>query len=85
MVNVVTCVFEETVEAKCSSIDIFCEKNGIDHIDFVWMDTQVRTRFSRAQRIFQNIDYIYTEYYDEEMYEGCRIGRNQITSSQLYS
>ena len=75
------CVFEETVEAKCSSIDIFCEKNGIDHIDFVWMDTQGAERevLKGAQRMLPNIDYIYTEYYDEEMYEGCA-GLEEIKS-----
>lgn len=67
------CVFEETVEAECTSIDMFCEENGIDHIDFIWMDTQGAERevLKGASKMLSNIDYIYTEYYDEEMYEGC--------------
>lgn len=67
------CVFEETVEAKCTSIDNFCEENSIDHIDFIWMDTQGAERevLKGAQNMLPNIDFIYTEYYDEEMYENC--------------
>lgn len=66
-------VFEETVEVECISIDIFCEENDIGHIDFIWMDTQGAERevLMGAKNMLPNIDFIYTEYYDEEMYENC--------------
>lgn len=67
------CVFEETVEAKCTTIDQFCEELQIEHIDFIWMDTQGAERevLKGAKKMLSNIDFIYTEYYDEEMYENC--------------
>ena len=66
-------VFEETVEVDCTTIDDFCKKNNIDHIDFLWMDTQGAERevLTGAKKMLKNISFIYTEYYDEEMYENC--------------
>lgn len=74
-------VFEETVEAECTSVDIFCEENDIDHIDFLWMDTQGAERevLKGAQRMLSKTDYVYTEYYDEEMYKNCA-GLEEIQS-----
>jgi FkbM family methyltransferase len=67
------CVFEETIEVECTTIDDFCFKNNIKHIDFIWMDTQGSERevFLGSKNMLPNIDFIYTEYYDEEMYENC--------------
>lgn len=67
------CVFEEKVTAECKRIDTFCEENDISHINFIWMDTQGAERevITGASKMLPNIDYIYTEYYDEEMYKTC--------------
>lgn len=66
-------VFEEKITVECKRLDTFCEENNIEHIDFIWMDTQGAERevLSGAKNMLPNIDYIYTEYYDEEMYKNC--------------
>ncbi len=55
------------------SLDSFCEENGIEHIDFLWMDVQGAEKevFLGAKNMIGKIDYIYTEYHEEEMYEGA--------------
>lgn len=75
------CLFDESVEVETKRLDTFCEENNIDHVDFIWMDTQGAERdvLSGAGSMFQNIDYIYTEYYNEEMYENCA-GLDEIKS-----
>ena len=67
------CLFDEEVEVKTRTIDSVCAENNVEHIDFIWMDTQGAERdvLSGANDMLPNIDYIYTEYYDEEMYENC--------------
>lgn len=67
------CVFEEKITVECKRLDSFCEENNIEHIDFIWMDTQGAERevLSGAEKMLPNIDYIYTEYYNEEMYKSC--------------
>ena len=74
-------VFEEEITVECKKVDTFCEENDISHIDFVWMDTQGAERevLSGAVNTLPNIDYVYTEYYNEEMYKGCA-GLEEIKS-----
>lgn len=64
-------VFDQTVEAQGRSLDSFCDEHSINHIDFIWMDTQGAERevLSGMKETYSNIDYIYTEYYNEEMYK----------------
>jgi GTPase SAR1 family protein len=64
-------VFDQTVEAQGRSLDSFCEEHSINHIDFIWMDTQGAERevLAGMKDSYVNIDYIYTEYYNEEMYK----------------
>lgn len=73
------CVFDEKITVQCKRIDTFCEENNINHIDFIWMDTQGAEKevLMGAKNMLPHIDYIYTEYYDEEMYKGC-VGMDQI-------
>ena len=58
-------------EKSCCFIEKYCLL--IEHIDFMWMDTQGAERdvLKGIGSMIDKIDYIYTEYYDEEMYEGC--------------
>jgi len=67
------CLFDQTVEVQTKRLDTFCEENNINHIDFIWMDTQGAERevINGMGDMIYNIDYIMTEYYNEEMYEGC--------------
>lgn len=64
-------LFDQTVEAQGRSLDSFCREHSINHIDFIWMDTQGAERevLSGMKENYQNIDYIYTEYYNQEMYK----------------
>jgi FkbM family methyltransferase len=64
-------VFDQTVEAEGRSLDSFCKEKSINHIDFIWMDTQGAERevLAGMKENYANIDYIYTEYYNEEMYK----------------
>ena len=64
-------LFDQTVEAQGRSLDSFCKEKSIEHIDFIWMDTQGAERevLGGMKENYTNIDYIYTEYYNEEMYK----------------
>ena len=64
-------LFDQTVEAQGRSLDSFCKEKFIEHIDFIWMDTQGAERevLGGMKENYTNIDYIYTEYYNEEMYK----------------
>ena len=64
-------LFDQTVESQGRSIDSFCKEKSIEHIDFIWMDTQGAERevLGGMKESYTNIDYIYTEYYNEEMYK----------------
>lgn len=64
-------LFDQSVEVESKRLDTFCEENNINHIDFIWMDTQGAERevISGMTEMFDNIDYIYTEYYNQEMYK----------------
>ena len=64
-------LFDQTVEAQGRSLDSFCKEKSIEHIDFIWMDTQGAERevLEGMKENYTNIDYIYTEYYNEEMYK----------------
>jgi len=64
-------LFDQIVESQGRSIDSFCKEKSIEHIDFIWMDTQGAERevLGGMKESYTNIDYIYTEYYNEEMYK----------------
>lgn len=64
--------FNEPITVDMMTLDTFCENNKVDHIDFIWMDVQGAERdvFSGATTILKKTKYVYTECYDEEVYEG---------------
>lgn len=65
--------YDEKIDVQTRTIDSFCNENSIDHIDFLWMDVQGAERevFNGTLIMKNKIDYIYTEYHEEEMYEGA--------------
>lgn len=75
------CLFDEQAVVETKRLDTFCEEQNVGHIDFLWMDTQGAERdvLTGAGDMLNNIDYIYTEFYNEEMYEGCA-GLEEIKS-----
>lgn len=72
-------VFDESVEVETRSLDSFCKEHKIKHIDFLWMDTQGAEAkiFQGGKKTLKNVDYVYTEYYNQDMYE------NQVYFDEL--
>jgi FkbM family methyltransferase len=64
--------FERKIEVPTSTLDAFCEKQGVESIDFIWMDVQGAELevFRGGPRAIANTRFIYTEYSDRELYEG---------------
>jgi FkbM family methyltransferase len=72
-------VFDDSVEVETRTLDSFCKEHDIMHINFIWMDTQGAEGriFNGGEETLKNIDYVYTEYYNQNMYE------NQVYFEQL--
>jgi FkbM family methyltransferase len=66
------CGFERKIEIEQKKLDTFCEENKITDINFIWMDVQgcEDLVFNGGKKILQKTEYIYTEYSDQELYEG---------------
>lgn len=64
--------FGETVRVKTVKLDTFCEKNGIDRVDFVWADIQgaERDMVQGGQRILRTAKLMFLEQDAQELYEG---------------
>jgi FkbM family methyltransferase len=64
--------FGETIEVETLSLDTFAKRCGISTVDFIWADIQG----AEGEMIRGGLDllrrtrYLYTEYSDDEMYEG---------------
>ena len=66
------CKFDKTVDVRTVSLDSWCIEQGIESIDFIWMDVQGAEGdvISGAKQILQSARFLYTEYSNREMYEG---------------
>lgn len=66
------CTFDEKVEVETKRLDTFCSENNINYINFIWMDVQgcEDLVFKGGQKILEKTEYIFTEYSDDELYEG---------------
>jgi FkbM family methyltransferase len=64
--------FGETIEVETIALDSFARRNGIDTVDFIWADIQgAEGEMIRGGReLLRRTRYLYTEYSDDEMYEG---------------
>lgn len=64
--------FGETVEVKTISLDSFARQTGISTVDFIWADIQgAEGEMIRGGiELLRRTRYLYTEYSDDEMYEG---------------
>jgi hypothetical protein len=53
-------------------LDDWCGENNIDRIDFIWMDVQGAEGdvIAGASRILKKTRFLYTEYSNNELYEG---------------
>ena len=54
-------------------LDTFCKENMIEHIDFIWADVQgcEVDMIAGGRETLAKTDYLYTEYNNGPMYEGC--------------
>jgi len=64
--------FNDVVSVPVTTLDSWCEQNNVGNIDFMWMDVQGAEMdvFQGARRTLDKVRYIFTEYSDEELYEG---------------
>jgi FkbM family methyltransferase len=71
--------FGAAVPVKLVALDTFCEQSGIEVVDFIWADIQGAEgdMIRGGRRTLSNTRYLYTEYSDDELYDG------QITLSEI--
>lgn len=64
--------FEKTIPVNTCRLDDWCAEHGIEEIDFIWMDVQGAEGdvISGATRILKRTRFLYTEYSNNELYEG---------------
>ncbi|UCE75463.1 MAG: FkbM family methyltransferase [Methanomassiliicoccales archaeon] len=66
------CRFEKNIVVQTKTLDTWCIENGIEKIDFVWMDVQGAEIdvIRGGKNALRNTHYLYTEYSNRELYEG---------------
>ena len=66
------CKFDKEIKVKTRRLDTWAENNMIGNIDFIWADVQGAERelIEGGLKVLNNTNYLYIEFYDEEMYEG---------------
>jgi 2-O-methyltransferase len=64
--------FEKTITVSTCRLDDWCAENGVKQVDFIWMDVQGAEGdvITGAQKILQETRFLYTEYNNNELYEG---------------
>lgn len=73
--------FGGAVEVPLVALDTFCREQGLDVVDFLWADIQGAEgdMIRGGLQTLQRTRYLYTEYSDDELYEG------QITLKDILS
>jgi FkbM family methyltransferase len=68
-----TVTFPVTMEVNSITLDEWAEQQGVDHIDFMWLDMQGAelAMLKASPRILKTVKAIYTEVSYTELYEGC--------------
>lgn len=66
------CKFEKTIKVKAMKLDTWRHQNGVGHIDFIWADVQGAEvdLIKGGREALSHTRYFYTEYNDDELYEG---------------
>jgi FkbM family methyltransferase len=67
------CKFDSAIQVRVETLDNYCLKNSIDRIDFVWADVQgaeADMLYGGKETFSKRVKYLYTEYADNEQYEG---------------
>ncbi len=73
------CEFKSQINVRVISLDGFVELFSIPNIGFIWCDVQGAEDLviHGGQKALSRTKYFFTEYYEEEMYEG-QIGAEEI-------
>lgn len=76
------CESNTVQEVEKISLDLFCDMEEINHIDFIWMDIKgcEDLVFKGAAKILEKTQYIYTEYKNSE---NCDV-QESIIYSETY-
>ncbi|MGD9690551.1 MAG: FkbM family methyltransferase [Phycisphaerales bacterium] len=71
--------FDQRARVAVTTLDAFAAREGLTAIDFIWADVQGAEdqMIAGGQRALAITSYLYTEYADEEIYEG-QIGLGEI-------
>jgi FkbM family methyltransferase len=64
--------FGPTIEVRTITLDGYCATEGIENVDFIWADIQgaEADMIRGALATLTRTRYLYTEYSDEELYQG---------------
>ncbi|WP_306767047.1 FkbM family methyltransferase [Rhizobium leguminosarum] len=64
--------FDRPISVETRRLDDWCGEAGLENIDVIWMDVQGAEAdvIAGGNQILSRTPYIYTEYSDQELYEG---------------
>ena len=64
--------FDQSTTVETTTLDAWCDQQGIETIDFVWMDVQGAELdvVRGGEEALSKTRFIYTEYSNKELYEG---------------
>ncbi|WP_430981679.1 FkbM family methyltransferase [Mesorhizobium ciceri] len=64
--------FDHPIPVETRRLDDWCSEANLNKIDFIWMDVQGAESdvIAGATRTLSNTRFLYTEYSDQELYEG---------------
>lgn len=64
--------FDQKITVTASTLDTWCDKHGIEAIDFIWMDVQGAEIdvFKGGINTLTKTRFIYSEYSNQELYKG---------------
>ena len=66
------CQFNDTISVTTRTLDSWAREQEIDAVDFIWADTQGAegSLIQGGRELLARTRYLYTEYSNEELYEG---------------
>jgi FkbM family methyltransferase len=73
--------FGATIDVETLTLDTYCRREGLGIIDFIWADIQGAEgeMIRGAGETLARTRYLYTEYSDDELYEGQVTLRDMVT------
>lgn len=79
--------FSDPYEVSVKKLDTFCSEINVSHVDFIWMDVQgcEGDVICGGPLIISRSKFIYTEAYENEMYEGQVIRNDLLKMLSCYS